>query len=455
MPVTVLSRCMQFGLRNMSADAIAGHLARMLEVEQVTAEPAALALIGRAAGGSMRDAQSLLDQAIALGAGEVDAATVREMLGAVDDAVVPQVLGLLADGDAAAVVALADAMAVENAPFGDVLLGLARELQRIAVTQATGSDAAAAHPLAARLAAADVQVWYQVAIHGARDLPLAPDPLTGFTMTLLRMLAFRADAAALAAEAAPAAAGTVAARSSAAGGPAASNGPRATGSAAPAGSARAAAAAVARELGAARREPPARADAPAAARSRADAGTAGAAAGGVAAGGAAAGGGVTGGASGAAASGSAAGNGAADRAAARSGNDPAAAAPLDFDGNWPDLAARLTAAGGAREFLRQSELVGVDGHRFRLKVPIRPLLEPALVGRVTDLLSHWFGTPIKLDVELGETGDETAAAKANEVRRQREAEAADAIRGDPFVRELIDGFGATIMPDSIKPLPGS
>ncbi len=81
-------------------------------------------------------------------------------------------------------------------------------------------------------------------------------------------------------------------------------------------------------------------------------------------------------------------------------------------------------------------------------------MEPPLVGRVTDLLSHWFGVPVQLDVTLGDTGQETAAARANEQRRQKEAEASDAIHGDPFVRELIDGFGATIMPDSIKPFEG-
>src|SRR5690606_12624023 len=188
--VTVLSRCMQFGLRNMSAPAVAGHLARVLEAEQVPFEAPALELLGRGAAGSMRDALSLLDQAIALGGGSVSLAAVREMLGAVDNAVVGQLIELLADGAPAPLVALADEMAATNAPFGQVLTMLARELQRVALAQldpalvgdepAEGGDATALRRLAAVIAPEEVQVWYQAAIHGARDLPLAPDPQVGF-----------------------------------------------------------------------------------------------------------------------------------------------------------------------------------------------------------------------------------------------------------------------------------
>jgi DNA polymerase-3 subunit gamma/tau len=114
----------------------------------------------------------------------------------------------------------------------------------------------------------------------------------------------------------------------------------------------------------------------------------------------------------------------------------------------------LPATGLSRQFLQQSELLGIEGSLFSLRVPIKPLMEPAIVSRVTEILSKWFGTPVRLTVSLGETGDATAAAKASQVRQQRQSEAADAINSDPFVRELIDGFGATIMPDSIKPLEG-
>src|SRR5690606_14684294 len=138
-PVTVLSRCMQFGLRNMSPPAVAEHLARVLEAEQVPFDAPALDLLGRAAAGSMRDALSLLDQAIALGGGKVSLPAVREMLGTVDHEVVAQLLGLLADGDPAALVALADEMAATNASFGQVLTELARALQRVALAQLDAS----------------------------------------------------------------------------------------------------------------------------------------------------------------------------------------------------------------------------------------------------------------------------------------------------------------------------
>jgi DNA polymerase-3 subunit gamma/tau len=201
LPVTVLSRCMQFGLRNMSPAAVAAHLAHVLGQEGIGFEPPALDLLGRAAAGSMRDALSLLDQAIALGGGAVDLASVREMIGGVDGQVVAQLLRLLAEGSPAQVVALGDEMAAANVPFTQVLMALARALQQVALVQLDpslaaddaieGADAASMAALAAAVSAEDVQVWYQVAVHAARDLPLAPDPQTGFTMALVRMLAFK------------------------------------------------------------------------------------------------------------------------------------------------------------------------------------------------------------------------------------------------------------------------
>ena len=194
-PVTVLSRCLQFNLKNMPPAAIAGHLARVLEAEGIPAEAPALALIGRAAAGSMRDALSLLDQAIAFSAGKVDESAVREMLGVVDRRHLEQLLEALVAGDGPGLVAVADSMLAGNAPFGRALADLAALLQRIALAQVgvlgDEDDPDALQRHARELPAEDLQVWYQIAIHGARDLPLAPDEHTGFTMTLLRLLAFR------------------------------------------------------------------------------------------------------------------------------------------------------------------------------------------------------------------------------------------------------------------------
>ncbi|WWT74681.1 DNA polymerase III subunit gamma/tau [Lautropia mirabilis] len=198
-PVTVLSRCMQFGLRNVSPATVAGHLANVLKAEDIPYEERGLELIGKAAGGSMRDGLSLLDQAIALGAGQVKQATVQEMLGTVDEDLAPELLALLAAGDAAAVVQQADSLAARNVAHAQILMAMAAELQRVALAQVGQGEP---HVLAAQMDPSDVQVWYQIAIHGVRDLSLAPDAQTGFMMTLLRMLAFRADNLALGALAA-------------------------------------------------------------------------------------------------------------------------------------------------------------------------------------------------------------------------------------------------------------
>ena len=194
-PVTVLSRCLQFNLKNMPPSMIAQHLSRVLEAEGVAFETQALAQIGRAAAGSMRDALSLLDQAIAYGGGSVAEREVREMLGVVDRRYLERVLDALLEGDGPALVGVADEMLSNNAPFGRTLSELAGWLQRIALAQVGASgeddDAPTLSRYARSIAPETLQVYYQIAIHGARDLPLAPDEHAGFAMTLLRLLAFR------------------------------------------------------------------------------------------------------------------------------------------------------------------------------------------------------------------------------------------------------------------------
>ena len=600
-PVTVLSRCMQFGLRNVSPATVAGHLANVLQAEDIPYEERGLELIGKAAGGSMRDGLSLLDQAIALGAGQVKQATVQEMLGTVDEDLAPELLALLAAGDAAAVVQQADSLAARNVAHAQILMAMAAELQRVALAQVGQGEP---HVLAAQMDPSDVQVWYQIAIHGVRDLPLAPDAQTGFMMTLLRMLAFRADNLALGALAAVddgAAApghGSAAARAMAAPGGAArssfggtpdraagqtgaqapgqsatargalhadagggmdagtgmassgqggdaamdarararqmaaamvargSNGPggprqapvsgapaaaprqtgarqpaggesparssadddrprparqdlyfdtsadrrsqasRGTGPDAPAASAPAAHApathapvthepaaptvsAPAMQVAASHApaaQPPI--SVPTAARAPAAAHAAAAAH-----------------APAVAQALSASNNPAVSQARAAAhapavpgaptaADSPAIATTLDFDGDWPSLVARLHAQGAVRQLLAQSELKGVQGQVFQVQVPIRHLAEPSLVERARELLADHFGAGVQLQVTVGQTGGQTAAARASEQQARRQAESEEAIKADPFVRTLLEEFGATILPDSIKPLDG-
>ena len=196
-PVTVLSRCLQFVLRNMTAQQVADHLAHVLDSEQIPYETPALALLGRAAAGSMRDALSLLDQAIAMGSGKVAEQDVRQMIGAVDKRYLYELLQSIAGQNGAALMNQAREMAERAVGFDNVLSELALLLQRIALLQTVPAAVPADDPeypalkhLAAQLGGEQIQLYYQCAIHGKQDLGLAPDEYAGFVMTLLRMLAF-------------------------------------------------------------------------------------------------------------------------------------------------------------------------------------------------------------------------------------------------------------------------
>lgn len=196
LPITVLSRCLQFNLKRLPAEQIARHLASILEDENIESSRDAVRLIANAADGSMRDALSLLDQAIAFGGGRLDGGEVRAMLGAFDSAHVFGLMEALADGDAKSIMTAVEELAGEVADFGDALSEVLSVLQKVALRQAIPdalddtSDAERIGRLAARMGAEEVQLFYQIGLIGRRDLPLAPDPRTGFEMTMLRMLAF-------------------------------------------------------------------------------------------------------------------------------------------------------------------------------------------------------------------------------------------------------------------------
>jgi len=196
-PVTVLSRCLQFNLKQLPQQQIRGRLQHILDAEKLRYEDAALPLLARAAQGSMRDALSLLDQAIAHGGGNVGLESARAMLGTVGQDHLHAVLRALAARDGAALVAEADRMAERSLSFEAALQDLASLLHRLSLAQtvpdAIGDDdpdGAVLRELASRFAPDDLQLYYQIAIQGRGDLTLAPDEYAGFTMTLLRMLAF-------------------------------------------------------------------------------------------------------------------------------------------------------------------------------------------------------------------------------------------------------------------------
>ncbi len=365
LPATVLSRCLQFNLKQMAPAAVASLMAEILAKEGISAEPAALKMLGHAARGSMRDGLSLLDQAIAYSAGNVTLEAVRNMLGAIDTTTLVRVLDAVAARDAKQALAVADEMAARSFSFAQALRDLAGLLHRIALAQqvpeAIGDDvenAADVLRCAQSIAPDEVQLLYQIALHGRNDLHLAPDEYAGFTMTLLRMIAFAPAQAAGDAPAPARAAPLVASK------------PR---TAAPA---------------------------------------------------------------------------AAPVAAA-----PVQAAPasLAFDGNWPALVARLKVAGMVRELAARSELIAADGDHFRLRVPIKTLAEGSNLEKLKAALAQHFGRPVRVSIDVGATAGPTAAGIAEQARAEKQKRAEEAIYADPFVKEVIENFGATVDPASIKP----
>ena len=198
LPATVLSRCLQFNLKRLSIPSIVAHLEQLLKTEAVDADAGALRLLARAADGSMRDALSLLDQAIAYGGGTVHEAEVRAMLGSIEQAHVIEVLRALADGDGATLLQIVERLSQQLPDYEGLLAELLVYLQQIAIAQ-TLPDAVDEHldereavlALAERMDAEQVQLFYQIGLIGRRDLPMTPDLRGGLEMVLLRMLAFR------------------------------------------------------------------------------------------------------------------------------------------------------------------------------------------------------------------------------------------------------------------------
>lgn len=197
-PVTVLSRCMQFNLKQMTPPLIAKHLKHILEIEGISADAGSLNLLSHSASGSMRDALSLLDQAIAHGAGQVEEAQVRDMLGSVDQDYLFSILDALIAGDAVAMVGLADDMALRSLSFDTALSEFSSLLTHLQIAQLAPQAIAEDLPerarlleLSGRLDPEYIQLAYQIVIHGRKELSLAPDEQAGFVMTLLRLHAFR------------------------------------------------------------------------------------------------------------------------------------------------------------------------------------------------------------------------------------------------------------------------
>jgi len=412
-PVTVLSRCLQFNLKQMPITQIVTHLAAVLAEEGVEAEPAALQQLAKAAAGSMRDALSLLDQAIAHGAGRVTAAEVRDMLGTVGDDYLYQLLDALAAADVGAMLDLAESMEARSLSFDSALQELATLTHRIALLQFAPqaiADAAERKRLEVYAAAFDaeyLQLAYQIAIQGRDDLSLAPDERAGFTMTLLRLHAFRPETPPALGLGGVAAAG-------------AKSAPRSASSAA-------ASAAAAASVGAAK---PLANPAPARRAARP-----------------------------AAAPGAPAVAPAATAPAAVATTPPAApaatsaATPATSD-DWHGVVASLQLGGMARQLAQHCELAEIGANEVSLRLPPahQHLRGKAHQDRLQAELQRYYGRELRLVILLAEAEEETPAERSRQVQRQRQERAIAAIEQDGFVREVVELFDATINEASIKPL---
>ncbi len=373
-PVTVLSRCLQFNLKQLPPALIAERLASILAAENVASDPPALVSIARAAHGSMRDALSLLDQAIAYGNGEVRDGVVRTMLGAVDTEYVHRIVDALEANDGPALLAEVDAMAARSIAFASALEELASLFHRIAIAQTVPSarsamdDAERVAAFADRFTPESVQLAYQICVQGRADLPLAPDEATGFAMTLLRLLAFEpADGASR-----PAGGGPDACRGRAGGG---------------------------RATGALRRRP---LHAPSTATRGPPSGMLRRTA-----------------------------------AGARPPHPPSRTMPTDAAA-WPAFVADLRLAPMAAQLAAQTELKSVEGNVVTLALPAahKHLADRAYADKLKAALDQATGRRWMLAFEVGSRADASLAAQKNREQAEAKARTEAAFNSEPFVQDM-------------------
>ena len=405
-PVTVLSRCLQFNLRPMPPETIVEHLGQVLGDEHISADVQALRLIARAARGSMRDALSLTDQAIAFGNGELQEPTVRDMLGSVDRSHVFTFIEALAHGDGLTIVNTSEALRQLGLSASSLLEDMSMVLQRMAVYQSvTNAAEAASDPdpdaqrilaLAELMPADETQLLYSICLHGRTELGLAPDEYAALCMVLLRLLAFKPEGAAEKKTLKTAEAQSFAAPAARAAAPTSKP-----------------AAPQAREIEAAKAtapiskpavaaEPPAKLPAP----------------------------------------------------ANPSATSTATLQPTTLGNDWLEVVQQLVKAqliqAMTRELAMQSQLMQQDATAWVLQVERESLNSPSNRERL-QLALQALGHPVSISVQLGPVQD-TPAKRITTQQQERQQAAEAEIMNDPLVQQLIRDFDATIVPGSIKPL---
>lgn len=393
-PVTILSRCLQFNLKQMPVPLIVEHLEKVLAAENVDCETNALRVLAKAAQGSMRDALSLTDQAIAYAAGKVSEEAVRGMLGTLDDAYLIRILDALIAKDGATLLAISNEMGERSMSFSLALADLSSLIQKIAAAQIVPEsvledwpEAAEIRRLAGALTKEEAQLFYQISITSRPDLSLAPDEQTGFAMTLLRMLAFRPG------NETPGRAGNSA--------PPVASAPR---SSAPANQ-------TAAPVRTSAPAPTASAPAPMAAK---------------------------------------------PAASAPPAPVPAATASAANRPDWHALMRQLPVKGLVQQLAFQTELQDWEdspsGVRATVVTPMPQLASEASVGRLADALTAHFGKPIKVVIEKGEVEGKTVAKVDAQIHQEKRQNAEQMIAQDPFIQQLEKEFGAKVVGGSVKPL---
>lgn len=407
-PVTVLSRCLQFNLRQMASTTISEHLTQILQQEQIAFEPAAIHLIARAAAGSMRDALSLTDQAIAYGNQTVNESEVRSMLGAIDQSYLYEILQALQQQDSVALVQKAKEMDVRSISFEAALGELSAILHQIAIAKTCPETIAPDLPerptlmaFAQSLSAETLQLYYQIALLGRRDIGLAPDEYAGFTMTLLRMLAFTPQDKMVNSPS-----------SERQNRPVSNSNANITTSMSARLSALQSKTTATAQSSNVEKEP----TVPFVDSSSEPE----------------------------------------VNQAMSSDTMPSAESPLGmpmFNGDWRTLVERQLKLGLARALAQNCEMVSYDAHSITLKLAEthKHLASPNYQDKLSDAIAQHFGRKIKLIFEIG--AEANTPAKQNAVEKATmQSNAESAILQDDFVQALMNDFGATIIPNSIKPV---
>jgi DNA polymerase-3 subunit gamma/tau len=397
-PVTILSRCLQFNLKQMPVPLIVEHLEKVLAAEKVEYEVNALRVLAKAAQGSMRDALSLTDQAIAYAAGKVTEESVRGMLGTLDDAYLIQILDNLIAKDGASLLAVANEMGERSMSFSLALQDLSSLLQKIAAAQVVPEsvlddwpEAGEIRRLATQFTKEEAQLFYQITITSRPDLSLAPDEQTGFAMTLLRMLAFRPGSGGSSSTPAPSAPPVNTARPATA----------------PAPAARASA-------------PVAKASIPSFSPSV---------------------------------------KSVILDAQSDEVEVPAKVAPKADPAQRPDwhsLMRQIPARGLLQQLAHQTELQEwkdtATGVTATVVTPMPQLANEDAIGRLSNLLSLHFGKPVKIVIEKGQVEGKTVAKVDAQIHQEKRMNAEQMIAADPFIQQLEKEFGAKVVGGSVKPL---